>query len=1615
MLCSKESCTGCAACYNICPKHAIRMETDQEGFVRPFIDDKVCVECRKCETVCHVLQEKSFQTNRQKVYAVKVKDDEVRERSSSGGLFSALAEAVLAKQGIVYGAAYDEELRVVHIGIEDRKELYRLQGSKYVQSNLGNIYRDVQEQLDSGRTVLFGGTPCQVAGLYSFLGENRDNLYTYDIVCHGVPSPKIFSEYLKYIEEKRGQKATRVDFRYKRPNWSLWSLKIDFENGEPYIKSIKADPYMLGFLNNYFLRESCHNCRYTSTKRVADVTIADFWGIEQADLAMENDNRGISLCIVNSEKGQALLDASSPMFEMEETTMEKAAREQPCLKQSFSPSPEREAFWVEYEKNGFSAAMNKFLVTEENRDLLAEEKDAAALRTVIIPSDGVGSKGDEAMLRGALNFLEGMEDIEVWNPREECWKEWLVDRNQDFKERIVPLEKLADAITEPCHLFVIGADIMDGLFGVENTMARLNAIRKNINLGGSAEVFSCSFREDAQQDIIEKIINLGDRVRFYIRDRQSLEAFQTQTGRQGVYFPDLAFQCESAESDRTREVLGTLSRMKADGRITVGINLCEHSFRGFYKQATDKNRKLYVQTMIDSVLQKLPNAVLVLIPHDIREWEDNLSDDRYIQMAYHYLKAQGNAECAICVEGYCTEAELLTILSEVDIVISGRMHLTIAGIRRGSVPVAFFGESGSLRNTSKFRGLFAQTVGRDDLVACNKEALDEILGMLSSDLQSVRKQTRDYFHQFEEEAERIIGEEKAYRQLSEPSERSGKQLEASILDIPRMFADKNKKIRELRNSEACLRNQLVSEHGRFEQEKAELKASAERDIAQIRSDTTREIDGLNQEIFGLNREISSLKQEVLNKVGHIELLLPAERELIAIKNSIMFRIMRLGCRVLDVILFVPKIVAKKLIAAWKIIKRVNIPKLEIAFGYCREEGLRGAWQHLMRDYHQGELKQIQIDLNEKIYEELTSLEECRRIVLPVFEEPVVSIVIPAYNQFTYTYYCIESIVQNSGDVAYEVILADDCSNDLTEHIQDVVDHLVVSRTEKNLLFLRNCNQAARKARGKYILFLNNDTQVQKDWLKPLVDLLEKDPTIGMTGSKLVYSDGTLQEAGGIIWRDGSGWNYGRNDDAMKPEYNYVREVDYISGASIMIRRELWEQLGGFDELFAPAYCEDADLAFQVRKAGYKVVYQPLSVVVHFEGKSNGTDLNSGVKQYQIENSRKLRQKWRTELFGQYAQGQDVFKARERTGGKKVVLMVDHYVPQFDKDAGSKTIYQYLKMFVENGYVVKFIGDNFFQHEPYTTILQQMGIEVLYGPWYAQHWQEWISDNQKYIDFAFLNRPHIAVKYIDFLKEKTGIKCIYYGHDLHFLRLKREYELTGDAEKLKESEAWKEKELYLMRNADISYYPSCVEVEEIRQLDPEIPAKAITAYAYKTFPEDIPKDFAKREGLLFVGGFGHPPNIDAVLWFAKEIYPKIREKREIPFYIVGSKPTAEVLRLDGGGITVKGFVSEEELQELYRTCRLVTIPLRYGAGVKGKVVEALYYGTPMVTTSVGAEGIEGIEQVVNIADDAETFAAAVTELYDDVEELARRSELCRNFAKTKFSMDAVWAAIEEDFR
>lgn len=640
----------------------------------------------------------------------------------------------------------------------------------------------------------------------------------------------------------------------------------------------------------------------------------------------------------------------------------------------------------------------------------------------------------------------------------------------------------------------------------------------------------------------------------------------------------------------------------------------------------------------------------------------------------------------------------------------------------------------------------------------------------------------------------------------------------------------------------------------------------------------------------------------------------------------------------------------------------------------------------------------------------------QRLEFPVFSDVEVSIVIPVYNQYRTTISCLQAVLAHTHDVSYEVIIGDDASSDITSSIESRVANIKVARVKENQGFVKNCNQAVKHAAGRYVVLLNNDTNVQDNWLSALLSVIREDNTVGLVGPKLLFEDGVLQEAGGIIWNDGSGWNYGRGNNPDDPEYNYRREVDYVSGACILFETALWEKLSGFDERFCPAYYEDTDLAFQIREQGYKVIYQPEASVVHFEGVSNGVDLNSGIKKNQQINCEVFFKKWKSVLKSEaYANGTNVFRAKDRAKNKINVVYIDHYVPFYDKDAGSRSTFNYIKSMLAININVKFIGANFFPHEPYTSALQGLGVEVLYGENCARNWKKWFSTNCSQIDVIYMHRPHITEDFIDHISSlKSRPKLIYFGHDLHFLRVERENEIAGNDSGLEISEDWKRRELSIFTKVDKVYYPSHIEVEKVKELSPYTNVSVLPLYRIDS-PEPDDYVWANRKDMLFVGGFGHPPNTDAVLWFVNHVMPILaKEAPDILFHIVGSSVPDSIAELASESVILHGFLSDEALATLYSSVKMVVVPLRYGAGVKGKVLEALQAGVPIVTTPIGAEGLPEAEEVMAISDQEDAMAEHILELNNNESFVQQYLSQYPDYIEKNFSQTVVEGVISKDF-
>lgn len=639
------------------------------------------------------------------------------------------------------------------------------------------------------------------------------------------------------------------------------------------------------------------------------------------------------------------------------------------------------------------------------------------------------------------------------------------------------------------------------------------------------------------------------------------------------------------------------------------------------------------------------------------------------------------------------------------------------------------------------------------------------------------------------------------------------------------------------------------------------------------------------------------------------------------------------------------------------------------------------------------------------------------IEFPLPSSPTVSIIVPVFNEYETTLACLKSIALYTGlNIPYEVILADDCSSDATQDIGKKIKALSVARPATNQGFLGNCNNAALDAQGEYLLFLNNDTNVQPGWLEELIDVADSDPAIGIVGPRFVYPDGRLQEAGGIIFQDASGWNYGRLDEPGKPEYSFIRDVDYISGAALMVKRALWVKAGGFDQRFAPAYYEDTDLCFTARESGYRVVYTPFSTVVHYEGVSHGTDESSGIKKQQVVNRKIFRKKWASVLnVEHYEKPEKLFLARHHGKPRGAVLVIDHYVPMHDRDAGSRSTRQYLELLVKENVRVIFLGDNFYPHQPYTEELQRLGIEVLYGEYYKKHWQDWLQDNAQWIDCIYCHRPHITNKYIDLLTTlEPRPRLVYFGHDLHYLRCQREADIYTDKRKqlLSEASNWKEKEFSIMKKVDLSLFPAKYEVEEVLKEDPTLKIASIPLMMFTDAGKSIPTGLSHTAPeLLFVGGFGHPPNLDGLKWFMAEVWPLVIASREDSrLTIIGSKCPDEVKKLNSDNVLVLGEVDDATLEKAYAQTRVAIVPLRFGAGIKGKVLEAMSKGVAVCTTAVGVEGLPGRDGYISIANDGQEFSRKILVLLNDNDALTRQVALASDMLGEEFSYEKAASTI-----
>jgi len=470
----------------------------------------------------------------------------------------------------------------------------------------------------------------------------------------------------------------------------------------------------------------------------------------------------------------------------------------------------------------------------------------------------------------------------------------------------------------------------------------------------------------------------------------------------------------------------------------------------------------------------------------------------------------------------------------------------------------------------------------------------------------------------------------------------------------------------------------------------------------------------------------------------------------------------------------------------------------------------------------------------------------------------------------------------------------------------------------------------------------------------------------------------LQDCGGIVWKSGNAWNYGRNYDADDPKFNYVRDIDYCSGSCLFVKKEVFDKVGGFDSWFEPAYWEDTDLCFSIRKLGYHVLYQPLAKLIHYEGMTQGTSTTQGLKSYQVVNQKKFKEKWKSELEEHLDDSKEntLLECNRKDGLN--ILYIDHYVPEPDQDSGSLRTFRILCTLAHMGNKITIWPDNLNYTKPYVSEFQQKGIEVIYG---SNDFDKFLEERKYVYDVVIMARPYVATKYIDLIKSKLpNCKIIYDTIDLHFLRMLREDSVYNKSH-TNETEKMRELELSLMKKSDVTILTSTAEAELLHKEDQSLKFSILPNIHIET--DNIEK-FETRKDMIFLGGFQHTPNIDAAEYLVHDIWPIIKQKiSDVKLYIVGSHATDKIKSLASDDVVVTGFV--KDLSSYYQECKVMLAPLRYGAGVKGKITQSLAMGLPVVTTPIGVEGINLVDkQNCMVAEKPEDFANKATQVYTDKE-------------------------------
>lgn len=584
------------------------------------------------------------------------------------------------------------------------------------------------------------------------------------------------------------------------------------------------------------------------------------------------------------------------------------------------------------------------------------------------------------------------------------------------------------------------------------------------------------------------------------------------------------------------------------------------------------------------------------------------------------------------------------------------------------------------------------------------------------------------------------------------------------------------------------------------------------------------------------------------------------------------------------------------------------------------------------------------------------------------EDPIVSFIVPVYGNLDLTRRCLASLDAGAGTVPYEVIVIDDGSPGDDWAFISQIEGIVALRNEENLGYLRSVNRAASQARGRFLFLLNNDTVVAEGCVESLVRTAERSSTIGAVGAKLLFPDGRLQEAGSFVWRDGSGHNFGHGKTDGHSDYNFVREVDYCSAAALLVRASTWEAIGGFDDRYAPAYYEDTDLAFSIRQIGLRVVYQPLARVFHIAGASHG----SAAATHQERNRQVFVDKW-SEALADHDPPRPVLCALPRVN-QQSVLFVDEHVPRPNRDSGSLRMSRLLQAVASAERRITFASISRHPIEPATTVLRQAGIDVEDG---ARSLRSVFRARAADLDAIVVSRPQVAATAIPLARRcAPGVPIVYDMVDFHLLRHERGSRVTQHRPSRYERRM-SAMEATALQDADHVIAVTRDEAEAIRSARPSLD---ITVIGNIHEIERSETSFEQRDGVLFIGSWNHRPNRDAIEWLLREVMPAVWHRDpSMHLHLVGSDLPVDLGSCDGRVVN-HGWCAE--LSPRFDQVRISIAPLRFGAGIKGKVGDSLARGVPVVGTSIAAEGFDASIAGLGDVESVDEIAEAAVALHGD---------------------------------